>query len=146
MINYTVTQIWLLATIFFVIFEMGTPGLFYSLSFAFGALTAAMGAWNGFSVFLQWTMFFCGAICSLLMLKAWVTSVTFANKEVSNIDALIGKQGIVVKEVSNVQCARVKVGSEYWFAQSEDAHSLKNGMQVTIINVTGTKLIVKINK
>lgn len=145
MIVYTVTQIWLFLALLFIMFEIGTPGLFFSLSFAFGALSASVGAWNNLTILSQWGFFFGGAIVSLLILKALV-AVDASGSEATNVHALIGKQGIVVKETIECNPAQIKVGGECWLALTEDGQPLQNKKIVTIINVTGTKLIVKINK
>ena len=145
MIVYTVTQIWLFLALLFVMFEIGTPGLFFSLSFAFGALSASVGAWNNLTILSQWGFFFGGTIVSLLMLKAWV-AVDAPGSGTTNVHALMGKQAIVLKKTMECKPAQIKVGGECWLALEKDCQTLESGQKVTIINVTGTKLIVKINK
>ncbi|MCF7900208.1 NfeD family protein [Candidatus Babeliales bacterium] len=146
MINYTITQVWLLWALIFVIFEMGTPGLFFSLSLAFGALSAAAGAWNDIAVLSQWLVFFGGTVFSLIGLNAWVAVNVLKDQEVTNVHALIGKKGVVIKNATEYHAAQIKVGGECWSALSQDGQFLAYGDNVTIINVTGVKLIVKINQ
>ena len=143
MITYTVTQIWLFAALLFTLFEMGTPGLFFSLSFAFGSLGSAVAAYNGLPYLQQWGVFFASTIVALLCLKAWVAVDAPGTQVHTNTDALIGKQGTVVKEATVRRATQVRVGGEYWSAQTENDQELKNGTKVKIVNVTGAKLIVK---
>ncbi|MBM3283851.1 NfeD family protein [Candidatus Gottesmanbacteria bacterium] len=58
----------------------------------------------------------------------------------TNIDQLIGKWGIVVKEIKSNKAGQVKVGSEVWRAESNDDFAL--GAKVKIIAIEGVTLKV----
>jgi membrane protein implicated in regulation of membrane protease activity len=66
-------------------------------------------------------------------------------KTVSNIDAIIGKSGIVLKSITRNIDGRVKVGNEQWRARAEE--DIKEGDEIVVTGVRGVTLIVdkKIN-
>ncbi|MDO9578658.1 MAG: NfeD family protein, partial [Candidatus Cloacimonadales bacterium] len=60
----------------------------------------------------------------------------------TNVDALKGKQGIVVKEIPVDGRGYVKVGGEEWSAISSKNEKIKIGKKVIIQKIEGNKLIV----
>ena len=66
------------------------------------------------------------------------------NRFRSNVESMIGQQGIVIGEIDNLQgIGQVRVGSMEWTARSADGKVIKPGAVVTVESVEGVKLIVK---
>jgi membrane protein implicated in regulation of membrane protease activity len=66
-----------------------------------------------------------------------------ANKEKTNVDAIIGKDAYVTEEIDNLQgLGEVKVGGLAWSARSQDGEKIAVGTLVTVLEVQGVKLIV----
>ena len=62
----------------------------------------------------------------------------------TNIDALIGKKGIVLERIDpKTSQGRVKVQGEDWRGLSHDDQEIDTGAVIVVVKVDGTKLIVK---
>ena len=59
----------------------------------------------------------------------------------TNIDAIIGRRGIVLKSIARHTNGLVKVGNEQWRARAEE--DIKQGDEVVVTSVSGATLIVK---
>lgn len=146
MITATYTQFWLLAALALVMFEMGAPGLFYSLSLAFGAVGASVVAYCGYALQVQLASFLVIAICSIWFLRYWIKNFNRTDlKNETNMYALKGKIGTVVKVGDNM-FPQVKLNGQIWSAQVTDGQVLEVGMLVKVKNVTGVKLLVTVEK
>jgi membrane protein implicated in regulation of membrane protease activity len=68
------------------------------------------------------------------------------NKEIkpSTIDALIGRTGIVVKEINKDEPGLVKLNGEVWSATSVNSIVIPKDANVVVEKIDGVKLIVKI--
>ena len=67
----------------------------------------------------------------------------FINKNVTktNIDIIIGKIGIVTKEINELSPGRVKVSGKDWMAIS-NSH-IDEGKKVRVLKIEGAKIIVR---
>lgn len=139
-----VSVIWLLASISLLLVELSTPGLFFFVSFAFGCLFGALGAALGYSLTVQC----CAALLVSLIqfnamrraLRRFTTTPTFK----SNVQALVGQEGVVVKEISPPVLGDVKIGGEVWLAQADEP--IEIGSAVKILRIEGNKVIVAQNE
>jgi membrane protein implicated in regulation of membrane protease activity len=61
-------------------------------------------------------------------------------KELTNIDAILGKQGVVIKNIAKHNDGLVKIDNERWRARAEE--SIKKGEQIVVTDVSGVTLIV----
>lgn len=136
-------QIWLwsILALVFLILEIGHPGLFYFISFCFGALNAALFAFLGYSAFFQAITFFIATIVALFLLRRCVKRMR-RGTHATNVFALIGKKGIVIEQVGPEQPGYVKIQGEVWLARSVAQAPLPEGSKITVIDVRGAHLIV----
>jgi len=65
-------------------------------------------------------------------------------KSKTNVDAIVGRTGIVVRSISRNVDGRVKVGSEDWRARATE--DIEEGAGIVVTGVTGATLIVEENK
>jgi len=142
-IIHTPLQLWILAFFVLILFEMGTPGLFYFLSFACGALGAGVLAWLGCSLTIQLYIFLSGSIVALGILRKWVKRLPKDSERESNVYALIGKKALVTKEIVPHKTGQVKILGQLWVAQGKMDNHFKVGNVVVIKHVTGVRLIVE---
>ncbi len=137
---------WLVLSIAFLLAEIGTPGLFFFVSFAIGCITAAIAAFIGFSLIIQ-----CVTAVIALCLSFYVMRRLFAKKTTTqtlktNIEALAHKTGIVIKTIEPHKTGKVKVGGEIWTAQAEEAEhprTIEKNTVITVVKIQGNRLIVK---
>ena len=73
--------------------------------------------------------------------RRYVHRWTTVNKAKTNIDAIIGRQGIVLKSIARNVDGRVKVGNEQWRARAEE--DIKEGDEIVVTSVSGVTLIVE---
>jgi membrane protein implicated in regulation of membrane protease activity len=132
---------WLIVGIFLLLLEVGTPGLFFFVSLAMGSFIAAIAAFLNFSWYVQCWTAIGGALLSFGILKYF-----FANKKKSNIktniDALIGKEGVVIETIEPRKIGRIKIKGEEWPAISDHQVILQKGTVVKVVRIDGNKLVV----
>ena len=81
----------------------------------------------------------------LFLTKPFVDKyITKNDKSVAtNAFSLIGKKGIVTKEITSTSYGQVKVGEEVWTSVSEDSTPLSEGTEIEVVKIDGVKLVVK---
>src|SRR4029078_11802832 len=131
---------WFLASLFFLLLEMGSPGLFYFLSFFFGSLAAGVVSFVYDSWMVQGALFFAVSAFSFLILKTWVKKHSRHARK-TNVQALVGKRGTVTKIIAPPQPVQVQVGGETWSARST-LGIIKEGAVVEVLSTTGAYLVV----
>ena len=134
---------WLILAIVFLFIEIGTPGLFFFIAFAIGCGFASILAFTGFSFVVQCVFGLTVSILSFFILRHYFSVKTKGGEIETNVDALVGQKGIVIKTINPHEIGQVKVGGESWSAQNVDDHVLQKGMVVSVVRVKGNRLVVK---
>lgn len=73
--------------------------------------------------------------------RRYVHRWTMVSKAKTNIDAIIGRQGVVLRSIAKNVDGLVKVGNEQWRARAEE--DIKKGDEIVVISVSGVTLIVE---
>ncbi|HLC23345.1 MAG TPA: NfeD family protein [Dehalococcoidia bacterium] len=76
--------------------------------------------------------------------RRYVHRWTAVRKSKTNIDAIVGRTGIVLQNIARSLDGRVKVGNEDWKASA--AEDIEKGMEVVVTGVSGVTLIVEKTK
>ena len=140
---------WLIAALIFLLFEMTSPGLFLFLSFCFGALSGVLTSWLGYSLVMQVLIALIVTSVSLLVLTRWVKGQLHRLQKEShtNMFAIVGKRGIIVKEIFSKEFGQVKINGEVWSCRSLHDEPIEGGQEVVVIQVRGAHVLVsKITK
>ena len=133
---------WLVLMVIFLIAESASV-MVISLWFAIGALAAMVASLCGAPVWLQALLFFVVSMSLLLTLRPLTKKYFTPRISRTNVDALIGKEGLVLEAVDNVNTAgRVKVDGMEWAARSENGQVLQAGERIVVNRVEGVKLFV----
>jgi len=85
------------------------------------------------------------ALLYFALFRRWLKAKLLVTNQPSNVDAVVGKMGVVTKRIARRDCGMVKVGSEEWraeLAQPADA-AREVGSDVQIVSVEGVTLKVK---
>lgn len=139
--------IWLVVALLFVLCEIAHPGLFLFLSFAVGACCAAMVNWLGYGIIAQCSVALVTTVLGFIVLYGWLRLRGYTGPKhgahPSNIYALPGKQGTVIRAVVPHKSGTVKVNGEIWSARSVHNKSIDKGAVVEIVHVRGAHVIVK---
>ncbi|MFC1899477.1 NfeD family protein [Chloroflexota bacterium] len=83
------------------------------------------------------------SVAYVIVGRRYVHKWTAVRKVRTNIDAIIDKHGIVLRDITRNTDGLVKVGNEQWKARAEE--ELKKGTEIIVTGVTGVTLIVKKN-
>ena len=135
--------IWLIIAGLFIIIETFTSG-FLIFWFGIGALVSMIISIFIEDIFIQTIIFIISSVILIFATKPFVKKFTNSQTISTNINSLIGKTGIVVKEIDNLaSVGQVKVNGELWSAKSIDNQIISENTKVEIIKIDGVKLIVK---
>lgn len=139
----SLTTMWLILCGLCLVIEMFTVSFlmfFPGVSAFFAFIAALLGA--NFTV--QSSIFVASSALMIIFIRPLVTKL-FKTKDVAmNSNALIGKSGIVLKDIKGHQSlGQVKVAGEVWSAISEDDSIITKDSKITVIAISGVKLIVK---
>ena len=85
------------------------------------------------------------ALLYFLLFRRWLKAKLHVKEQASNVDAVVGKMGVVTKRIGQRDCGLVRVGSEEWRAELEQATDpvREVGTDVQIVSVEGVTLKVK---
>ena len=133
---------WFIVAIFFLLFELSSPGFFYFLSFSCGAFVASLAAAFCFSQCDQAMFFLFSSIAALFLLRMWVRRHNKKSHYHSNMYALQGKQGVVITPATVQQFGYVHINAEVWACKSLHNEFIPAGSSVQVIDVRGVHLIV----
>lgn len=141
----SLTLVWFILIVIFVVAEIVTAGALVSIWFCFGALAAMFAALAGMSFTIQMVIFIAVSVVLLIFTKPFAKKLLNGRIEATNAPALIGKYGIVTEEINNIEAVgAVKIDGKIWTARSSDEREIiKEGAEVKILDIQGVKLIVK---
>lgn len=143
-LSVTMWIIWLIIAIVLVIIEIFTTTA-VALCLAIGAIGAFVVALVGLSLEVQLIVCAVTMVASLLFVPRFIRrhSRMFqpAANGASNMDALIGREGIVI--VDGGDCARIKIDGDRWAVRSDDGSALSAGQKVEVLAYDSIVLIVR---
>lgn len=130
---------WLILFVILIILELCTVNL-VTIWFAFGALLAYVVSLFTDNVMIQTTVFLVVSVITLIFTRTIVKKYLLTKPSRTNADMLIGKIGVVTKEITKTDIGEVKVDGKYWSAKANK--KIKEGSKVEILSIEGVKLIV----
>ncbi len=131
---------WLSLMIFLLFLEAITFNLF-TIWFALGALGAFIISYFVLDMSVQVIVFSIISIVSLLSTRSLVKKYLNTKKVKTNLDAVVGKVGLVNKRITPNEFGIVKVDGKEWTAKS--SHLIDIGEEIEVLAIEGVKLIVK---
>lgn len=133
--------IWLAAAVIFLIIELLTPALLF-ICFVVGAVAA--GGYSYFSpyeYYWQIGIFLLVSISLIPPTRVLAKRLTKSSAPKSNVDALIGKTGKVIKTIKSDDGGQVQIGSEIWIAGAD--RIIEKDIRIKVISVSGARLQVE---
>ena len=132
--------VWAVIAIVFVIVEMISPTVFFFICLGLGAGFASIStifhiAW------LPWTVFIIISFLSVIFSRPLVNKLMKAPGRPANVDALVDQKAYVLEEIKPTKNGRVKIEGEEWTAESSE--EIPKGVWVKIIEIKGTRVVVK---
>lgn len=134
---------WLIALVVLLIIEIITLGL-TTIWFAGGALVAFLAALLGMNTIIQVIIFLAVSLVLLIYTRPLAAKYFNTRRVRTNSESLIGKEAKVTAKIDNFnQQGTVVVNGQEWSARSVDDQIIEPEEAVTIIEISGVKLIVK---
>ena len=128
---------WLALALVFLLIEAVTAGL-TTIWFAGGALIALLIALLDLPIVLQVVVFFAVSICLLVFTRKIFVEKLKTGSEKTNVDALIGEKGMIVKPIRPFSVGQVKVNGQVWSAVGKTPETLiEQGKEVKIHAIEG---------
>ena len=126
---------WLIVSIGLLLLEL-TSGDFYVICFSFGAVASIIGVAIGLPL---WAQVLIWAICSVLCLYFVRPSLVKRlhgkmNERKSNVDALVGREGVVIETIPAGGFGYIKIDGDEWRSVSSDGQEIPVGTNVTVIS------------
>ncbi|RLC68712.1 MAG: hypothetical protein DRH97_02245 [Chloroflexi bacterium] len=120
--------------------ETGFDLVFLGSAFILGGLVT----WPAHSWIL--TLVITSVICTAYIFigRRYVHRWAAVRKSKTNVDAIVGRTGIVLQSISRNLDGRVKVGNEDWKARATEA--IEEGIEIVVTGVSGATLIVEKTK
>lgn len=137
-------MVWLIFLVVMIVIEIITMGL-TTIWFAGGALVAFVLALFNVPLVVQIFAFLVVSLVLLFFTRPVAVKYFNKDRERTNIEGMIGTEGITLTEIDNVQeVGRVSLGGKEWMARSsKNGVKIPAGAVVTVKSINGVKLIVE---
>ena len=135
--------IWLSLLVVTLIVEAASAALL-SIWFSAGALAALILSFIPEVPYWVEVIVFLGvSLVTFLAIRPFLKKLMAKRISKSNVDTIVGKTGVIVKETSHLNPGEVKVGNMVWTALPvSTAHIFKEGDIVLVSAIEGNKLLV----
>lgn len=133
---------WFIFAVIFFIIEIITPSVFFFACLGLGALVASAVSYWTTIWWLPWIAFVLFSIIFVSVTRPLARRYLSKTYRPANVDALVGKRGIVIEEINPQTAAGlIKVDGEKWKAEAKEVIPINNW--VKILKVEGTHLEVE---
>ncbi|MDD2181307.1 MAG: NfeD family protein [Bacilli bacterium] len=133
-------EFWLLIIVLLTVIEILTVNL-TTIWFIGSALITLFLSFFIDNFTVQLSVFVLFGIVFLITTRPILMKYIFKNKVKTNIDRIIGMNGVVIDAISNNEYGSVKVDGKIWRAYSKV--KLQEGTHIKIIKINGNKLEVE---
>ena len=139
-------QIWLIVAGIFFIAEIFTTG-FLVFWFGLGSLFAMITSFFTDDIIIQTTIFIITSVIFIFATRPLVNKFLKTKTVSTNVFSLVGKHGIVIKELNSVEgTGQIKVNGEVWSADELNGKTVSEGTKVVIVKIEGVKAIVSVER
>lgn len=136
-----IVWIWLAALVIFLILELMIPTLIFGC-FVIGSLIAGLyGYFYPDAYYSQIGIFIAISVVLIPLTRTLAKKITKESPTKSNVDALIGKVGLVTKPIDPDVGGQVRIEGEVWVALADER--IEQNDKVTVTSVKGTRLHVQ---
>lgn len=136
--------IWLGIFVISIIVEFATSEL-VSVWFALGSIFALIiSVIPGVPYYISIILFFVVSIFCLVLLRPLSKKLLSRNIVKSNVEEIIGKRGVVIKDITDLERGEIKINDVVWTAELADGEGPINKEEIVfVVAINGNKLIVK---
>jgi membrane protein implicated in regulation of membrane protease activity len=137
--------IWVLVAVAAAVGEMSIAGSFFLAPFAIGATAAAVAAFLGLDVPLEWAVFLAASFATFAAFRPLARRLDASSPQ-SGVGAhrWAGRQGFVVSDIPGPpgETGMIRLDREEWRAESLTGLPIRAGSTVLVSRVDGTRLVV----
>lgn len=138
------SMVWLILFVVLLIGEIASVAL-TSIWFAVGALAAFVVSLFCDNIWVQIMVFLIVSLVLVICMRPWANRFLNKNREKTNVDAIVGRLGVVTQNISNLDATgEVSLAGQMWTARTaSDNIGIAAGTKVIVKEVQGVKLIVE---
>jgi len=137
-------QLWAVIAVACLILELSS-GDFFIICFSIGAFFGGAAALIGLGVYWQMALFALFTLLSIFLVRPLALHYLHRGEEnrVSNVDALMGRQGRVVETVRAGDFGRVQIDGDIWKAVTHETADIAEGTTVRVVGRESTIITVE---
>ena len=136
-------EIWFILFLILLFIELITVNL-VTIWFVVGALAAMIASLLTDNITIEVIVFIVVSIVSLIITKPFIKKLRTRKITPTNLDRVIGKTGVVTKDITKDSYGEVKVEGSIWTATSKT--KINKGSQIEVLKIDGVKLVVEKKK
>ena len=133
-------EIWFMLFVLLLFIELITINL-VTIWFVLGALLAIITTFITDNITIQIIVFIVSSVISLIITKPFINKIRKRKITPTNLDRVIGKSGLVTKEITKDTYGEIKVEGNIWKATSKE--KIEKGSKAKVLKIEGVKLIVE---
>ncbi|HWC12185.1 MAG TPA: NfeD family protein [Acidimicrobiales bacterium] len=136
--------IWVAAALVFTVGEIAVAGSFFLLPFGVGAIVAAVMAFVGGSVALEWLAFVLVSAIGSAVLRPLARRLDQGPTHAIGATRWVGREAYVLRDIPSEPGATglIRLDREEWRAESLMGVPIPAGSTVLVSRVDGTRLVV----
>lgn len=132
--------VWLIVVILLAIVELMTINL-TTIWFVISGLAALGLSFITKNFLIQFACFVILGIVLLIISKPFVKKFLEKKNQKTNLDRIIGMNGLVTKDIDDLNYGEVKVDGKIWTAYADE--KIKKDEKVEILEINGSKIKVR---
>jgi membrane protein implicated in regulation of membrane protease activity len=133
---------WIVLGLTLAAIELATPGGFYVIFFAIGALAVGALRLAGVvqSAWVEWLLFPIFALVTLRLFRQPLLGRMRINERPDLVDALVGEVATAIGDIAPGQHGRAELRGSGWSARNVDTRTLIAGQRCRVVAVHGLML------
>jgi inner membrane protein len=133
---------WVVLGLALAAIELATPGGFYVIFFAVGALTIGALRLAGIvnTPWIEWLLFPVVALVTLRLFRQPLLGRLKLNEHPEQVDSLVGQVAIAMSDIAPGQHGRAELRGSGWSARNVDTSPLASGQRCRVVAVHGLML------
>ena len=141
-VNAVWRWVWTIGAVVLSLTEIVTAG-FFLLPFGMGAAAAAVLAWIGSPLVIQWGVMLVVSIASLVYFQRYARLLDAQPHDAVGVERLIGQDAVVLQTIDPHKAVGiVRVETEEWRATTR-GETIQKGSTVRVLEIRGTRLVVQ---
>jgi inner membrane protein len=133
---------WVVLGLALAAIELATPGGFYVIFFAVGALAVGALRLAGAidTPWIEWLLFPVIALVTLRLFRQPLLGRLRLNERTDEVDSLVGQVAVAIGDIAPGQHGRAELRGTGWSARNVDTSTLLSGQRCRVVAVQGLML------